>query len=79
VEARPSSTHWDEFRRRLRDRVSPNAWQTWLEPLTPEFSESALTLRAPSRFHLRWVQDRFMPAILESSESVFGEEVGVVL
>ena len=79
VEAHPTSTHWDEFQHRLRNQVSANAWQTWLEPLHPEFSGGVLTLRAPSHFHLRWVQDRFMTAIQESSEATFGEGVVVTL
>jgi chromosomal replication initiator protein len=79
VEAHPSSTHWDEFQHRLRNRVSTNAWQTWLEPLTPEFADGVLTLHAPNNFHLRWVQDRFMTAIQESTEAVFGKGVGVTV
>ena len=79
MEAHPSPTHWDEFQQRLRNQVSPNAWQTWLEPLTPEFADGVLTLKAPSKFHLRWVQDRFMGAIHESGEAVFGKGVGITL
>jgi chromosomal replication initiator protein len=79
VEAHPSSTHWDEFQHRLRNQVSANAWQTWLDPLVPEFADGVLTLRAPSQFHLRWVQDRFIQAIHDSSVAVFGNGVSVVL
>ena len=79
MEAHPSSTNWDEFQHRLRNQVSVNAWQTWLEPLTAQLSDGVLTLHAPSQFHLRWVQDRFLPAIQESSQAVFGEGVGVAL
>ena len=79
VDAQPTSSHWDEFQHRLRSQVSTNAWQTWLEPLHPEFSSGVLTLRAPSHFHLRWVQDRFIAVIQESTEATFGEEVVVTL
>ena len=79
MEAHPSSTHWDEFQHRLRSQVSANAWQTWLEPLLPEFADGVLTLRAPSQFHLQWVQDRFLPAIQESGDAVFGTGVGIAL
>ena len=79
MEAHPSSTHWDEFQHRLRSRVSVSAWQTWLEPLVPEFTDGTLTLRAPSQFHLRWVQDRFLPSIEESSNAAFGDDVVVAL
>lgn len=79
MEAHPSSTHWDEFQHRLRNRVTANAWQTWLEPLVPEFADGVLTLKAPSPFHVRWVQDRFQTAIEEASEAVFGKGVSVAL
>jgi chromosomal replication initiator protein len=59
--------------------VSPSAWQTWLEPLEPELSDGVLRLEAPSQFHLRWVQDRFLPAIEESGRAVFGDDTTILL
>ena len=79
MQTRPSSTHWDDFQDRLRSQVSANAWQTWLEPLIPDFTDGVLTLCAPSQFHLRWVQDRFLPVIQESGDAVFGPGVGIAL
>ena len=79
MQTHPSSTRWDEFQHHLRSQVSANAWQTWLEPLVPDFTDGVLTLSAPSQFHLRWVQDRFLPAIQESGDAVFGTGVGIAL
>ena len=78
VESQPSSSHWDDFQDRLRKQVSVTAWQTWLEPLTPEYSDGVLHLQAPSQFHLRWVQDRFLPVIQDSSRVVFGSDTAIV-
>ena len=79
MEAHPSISHWDEFQLRLRDRVNPNAWQTWLEPLEPEMHDGILRLAAPTDFHRRWVRDRFFPAIEESCIAVYGDDVTVIL
>ena len=79
MEAHPSITHWDEFQLRLRDRVNPNAWQTWLEPLEPELNDGVLRLAAPTDFHRRWVRDRFFPDIEESCVAVYGDSVTVIL
>ena len=79
VETTTDPTHWEEFQHRLRDRVTTSAWQTWLEPLEPGFEEDTLHLAAPSDFHRRWVRDRFMTAIEESCQTVFGPTVAIVL
>ena len=79
MEAHPSISNWDEFQLRLRDRVNPNAWQTWLEPLEPEMHDGVLRLAAPTDFHRRWVRDRFFAAIEESCIAVYGDDVTVIL
>ena len=78
VESYPSSSHWDDFQHRLRTQVSASAWQTWLEPLIPDFSDGVLRLQAPNQFHLRWVQDRFLPVIQDSTRVVFGSDTAVI-
>jgi chromosomal replication initiator protein len=79
VEAHPTPSHWDEFQDRLRNRVNPSAWSTWLEPLAPDLGDGVLRLEAPTDFHVRWVRDRFLPAIEESAVAVYGPQVSVVL
>ena len=79
VEAHLSPSRWDDFQHRLRSRVNTSAWQTWLKPLAPRFTDGVITLEAPSQFHLRWVEDRFLPVIEESSRLAFGDEVVVLL
>ena len=78
VEPQPAPTPWTEFQQQLRNRVTAVAWQTWLEPLSPDLDNGDLRLQAPTDFHLRWVRDRYMPAIQEAATGVFGP-VDIVL
>jgi chromosomal replication initiator protein len=79
VEPDASPSHWDDFQHRLQSRIAPAAWTTWIEPLEPTLADGVLRLQAPTDFHVRWVQDRFLPAIEESSAAVFGPEITVIL
>ena len=79
VEAQWSTTLWEEFQNRLQDRLSPVAWQTWIEPLQPSMDDETLSLHAPSDFHRRWVADRYIGAIEQTARAIFGEEMNVTL
>jgi len=75
-----SPAEWEQFRRTLRGRVTPVTWQTWLASLEPYAIEGGVvSLRAPSEFHLRWVNDKFRPIMEEAVTSVFGPEARLVL
>ncbi len=79
MEAQWSTTLWEEFQDRLQNRVTPVAWQTWIEPLEPQVDEDTLSLRAPSDFHRRWVADRYLGAIEQTAHHVYGEDVTINL
>jgi chromosomal replication initiator protein len=79
VEAQWSTSLWEEFQDRLQDRVPPVAWQTWIEPLQPSIDSETLSLMAPSDFHRRWVADRYLGAIEQTAQAVFGEATSVKL
>ena len=76
MEPQPS-TLWEEFEHRLRTRVTPSAWQTWIEPLDPTLENDTLIFEAPTDFHVRWVKDRYMGAIEETTVAVFGSDVDI--
>ena len=78
VEAR-SATPWEEFQDRLQDRLSPVAWQTWIEPLEPALDDETLHLLAPSDFHRRWVADRYLGTIEEVAITIFGDHIAIDL
>jgi chromosomal replication initiator protein len=74
--------HHDErvtrFRTVLRDRVTPGAWQTWLARLETEVDDEAVTLVAPSDFHLRWVVEKHGEAVEQAFHTAFGTELDLV-
>ena len=55
------------------------AWQTWIEPLQPAVDNETLSLHAPSDFHRRWVADRYLGAIEQAAQAIFGEQIRVTL
>ena len=80
MEAHSQAESWDRFRDRLRDRVTPITWQTWLENLRPQsFDGSVVYLTVPSEFHLRWVNDKYRPLVEEAASEVFGADVRLVM
>ncbi len=74
-----SDTTWDTFRRHLQGRIPQAALQTWIDPLDTEIDGNVLRLVAPTDFHYRWVRDRYLAAIADAAEGLFGEEVTVDL
>ncbi len=80
LEAQPTAEHWEQFRTTLRQTVTPVTWQTWLEPLQPQpQDDGGVRIVVPSEFHLRWVRDKYLPAIEEALAATFGSPVPVVL
>jgi chromosomal replication initiator protein len=74
-----SASGWDAFHQGLRDRVTPGAWKTWLEPLDRDLEGDTLRLVAPTDFHYRWVSDRYLLDIQEASSAAFGVDIVVDL
>jgi chromosomal replication initiator protein len=73
VESQSAAENWEEFRRTLRDQVTPITWQTWLEALQPDdVHDDVVRLIAPSEFHLRWVNDKYRPVVESAVTEVFG-------
>ena len=80
MEAQPTAEYWEQFRDTLRRRVTPVTWQTWLEPLQPEpHDDHGIRIVAPSEFHLRWVRDKFLPAIQDAFQDTFGGDFSFAL
>jgi len=74
-----SPSHWDDFHQRLRNRITPSAYDTWIRPLDTDLDDHTLHLVAPTDFHYHWVNDRFLPALEQSAMEVFGDRVTVQL
>ncbi|MEA2023278.1 MAG: chromosomal replication initiator protein DnaA [Actinomycetota bacterium] len=75
AEARSTAVEWETFHQQVRRRVTPAAWQTWIEPLDSSIEEGSLHLVAPTDFHYRWVGDRYLPALQEAAMDTLGLEV----
>jgi chromosomal replication initiator protein len=74
-EPHSSVAEWDTFHQQVRRRVTPAAWQTWIEPLDSSIEGGSLHLVAPTDFHYRWVGDRYLPALREAARDTLGLDV----
>ncbi len=64
----------------LRRRLSLFVWQGFFEPLVPiSFSNDTLTIAAPTSFHRDWVQDHYLPELVDASTLVLGKSTQVVV
>ncbi len=64
----------------LRRRLSLFVWQGFFEPLAAKsLVDNVLTLAAPSTFHRDWVQDHYLPELLETAGSIAGRRIQVVV
>jgi chromosomal replication initiator protein len=75
AEPNSSTVEWETFHQQVRRRVTPAAWQTWIEPLDSSVDSGSLRLVAPTDFHFRWVGDRYLPALQEAAMDTLGLEV----
>jgi len=67
----------EDFRRYLRERVSPVIWQTWVEPLMVTGDAGEVLVAAPTEFHIRWVRERHREAIEAAAHFAFGPQATV--
>jgi len=75
AETASSTVEWESFHQQVRRRVTPAAWQTWIEPLGSSVESGSLRLVAPTDFHYRWVGDRYLPALREAAMQTLGLEI----
>jgi len=69
----------DLFHSRLRDVIGVAKWETWINPLTTSFEDSALQLVAPNHFNATWVRDNYTHQIREIAGSVWPEPFDVMI
>jgi chromosomal replication initiator protein len=75
AETASSTAQWETFHQQVRRRVTPAAWQTWIEPLGSSIEGGSLHLVAPTDFHYRWVGDRYLPALREAAKETLGLDI----
>jgi len=56
---------WQDCLNRLKNELSQQQFNMWISPLQADASESILTLYAPNKFVLDWVEQKFLSKIQE--------------
>jgi len=59
------SSIWQSCLSSLQSELPVQQYSTWLRPLQSNESDSGLTLFAPNLFVMDWVQDKYLPKIIE--------------
>ena len=69
---------WPRCLERLQTELPAQQYNTWLRPLQSEQHENTLTLFAPNRFVLDWINEKFLPRIADILQDINnGTEIGV--
>ena len=70
---------WPEARRVLKQTLTAEQFQQWIEPLTVTTLQSGhLVLQAPSRFHYYWIEEHYL-ALIQSSCRMIDSGVQLLL
>ncbi|MGX5200318.1 chromosomal replication initiator protein DnaA [Aliikangiella sp. IMCC44632] len=56
---------WNKCQRYLQDELPPTEFSTWIRPLKASIENEQLFLKAPNRFVLDWVREKYLPRIRE--------------
>ena len=59
---------WQRCRARLEEELTPQQFNTWVRPLSADESAGGLQIRAPNKFVLDWVRDKYWRRIVEMLE-----------
>jgi len=72
-------TFWQSCLKHLRNELNTQQFNTWIKPLRLQGNhlenETEITLIAPNRFVLQWIQENFVPHIKKMAESHFAKEI----
>lgn len=56
---------WTNCQKHLQDELPPTEFSTWIRPLKASSDNQKLYLKAPNRFVLDWVKEKYLPRIRE--------------
>lgn len=57
---------WGKCLEQLRNEIPEQKFNTWIRPLHAEYTNNNLTLLAPNQFVLDWVNENYLPKILQA-------------
>lgn len=73
----PTPAAWNACLSAFERELTPQQFATWIRPLSAEPGHGSLKLRAPNRFVLQWVKDRFGGRIAALAREAVGEPVSI--
>lgn len=73
-EKQVSATLWDKCLDCLQDEFPSQQFNTWIRPLQAEHVDNKLTLFAPNRFVLDWINEKFLNRIKELIHQYSGSQ-----
>jgi|UniRef100_A0A7V5Y063 chromosomal replication initiator protein len=58
---------WEEILRYLKDRITPDGFHTWIEPIKAKLEgEDLIILEVPNHFFVEWISEHYLPIIKEA-------------
>jgi chromosomal replication initiator protein len=73
----PTPAAWTACLSVFERELTPQQFATWIRPLAVEPGEGSLRLKAPNRFVLQWVKDRFGSRIAALAREAAGTAVAI--
>ena len=73
----PTPAAWTACLSAFERELTPQQFATWIRPLAAEPGLGSLKLKAPNRFVLQWVKDRFGSRIAALAKEAAGEAVAI--
>ncbi|CAG0976021.1 Chromosomal replication initiator protein DnaA [Burkholderiales bacterium] len=73
----PTPAAWTACLSVFERELTPQQFATWIRPLAVEPGEGSLRLRAPNRFVLQWVKDRFGTRIATLAREAAGAPLAI--
>ena len=67
---------WDVCLQNIRDRLPEQAFRTWFQPLRfVSLLNGKLTLCAPNKYVIEYIEDHYLEALQQALHTVFGEDI----
>lgn len=73
----PTPAAWTACLSVFERELTPQQFSTWIRPLAVEPGEGSLRLKAPNRFVLQWVKDRFGSRIAALAREAAGAPLAI--
>lgn len=70
---------WIDCQKHLQDELPPTEFSTWIRPLKATSESNKLYLKAPNRFVLDWVKEKYLPRIREILNANNNQNIDILL